>query len=93
MTRPSPLISAIELLELVRAGDRSIRIVDCRWVLGEPGAGAAVYAQAHLPGAIHLDLDHDLADPSGYGAPGRHPLPSPAAFAATLGHAGIGDAD
>ena len=88
-----PLIDASELLRLVRDGARNLRIVDCRWVLGQPGAGAAAYADGHLPGAIHLDLDHDLADPAGFGSPGRHPLPSPAAFAATLSLDGIGDAD
>jgi thiosulfate/3-mercaptopyruvate sulfurtransferase len=88
-----PLIDATELLRLVHDGARNLRIVDCRWVLGQPGAGAAAYADGHLPGAIHLDLDHDLADPAGFGAPGRHPLPSPAAFAATLSLDGIGDPD
>jgi thiosulfate/3-mercaptopyruvate sulfurtransferase len=90
---PDPLMSADELLALVRAGAPNLRIVDCRWILGEPGAGATAYAAGHLPGAIHLDLDHDLADPGGFGAPGRHPLPSPAAFSAVLGGEGIGDAD
>jgi thiosulfate/3-mercaptopyruvate sulfurtransferase len=90
---PDPLISADELLALVRAGTPNLRIVDCRWVLGEPGAGAIAYTTGHLPGAIHLDLDHDLADPAGLGAPGRHPLPSPAAFEAVLAAEGIGDAD
>jgi thiosulfate/3-mercaptopyruvate sulfurtransferase len=90
---PDPLISAEDLLALVRAGASNLRIVDCRWVLGEPGAGATAYAAGHLPGAIHLDLDHDLADPAGFGAPGRHPLPSPAAFTAVLEAEGIGDAD
>ena len=88
---PNPLIQADELLRLVRAGVTNLRIVDCRWVLGQPGAGAIAYAAGHLPGAIHLDLDADMADPSGYGAPGRHPLPSPAAFSASLAAAGIGD--
>lgn len=92
MTR-SPLIRAEELLALVHAGDPNLRIVDCRWVLGQPGAGETAYRAGHLPGAIHLDLDHDLADPHGYGAPGRHPLASPAAVGATLGLAGIGDDD
>jgi thiosulfate/3-mercaptopyruvate sulfurtransferase len=89
----SPLISAVELLALVRAGADDLRVVDCRWVLGRPGAGAAAYAGGHLPGAIHVDLDADLADPSGYGAPGRHPLPSPAAFEARMAELGIGDGD
>ncbi|MBA2383023.1 MAG: sulfurtransferase [Chloroflexi bacterium] len=93
MKRTSPLISAEELLALVRSGDPDLRIVDCRWVLGEPGAGATAYAEGHLPGAIHLDVDDDLADAHGYGAPGRHPLPSPADFTARLAQAGIGDTD
>lgn len=92
MKRSSPLISAEELLELVRADDPDLRIVDCRWVLGEPGAGAGAFAEGHLPGAAHLDLDQDLSDSKGYGAPGRHPLPAPAAFAARLARAGIDDA-
>jgi thiosulfate/3-mercaptopyruvate sulfurtransferase len=86
-----PLIQADELMRLVGAGN--VRIVDCRWVLGRPGAGRAAYESGHLPGAIHLDLDDDLADLDGYGAPGRHPLPSPATVAARLGSAGIGDDD
>lgn len=93
MTAASPLISAEELLALVSAGAPDLRIVDCRWVLGRPGAGADAYRAGHLPGAIHLDLDADLSDPEGLGAPGRHPLPSPAAFAERMGRAGIGDGD
>lgn len=91
MKRSSPLISAEELLELFAAGDPDLRVVDCRWILGAPGVGAAAYAAGHLPGAVHLDLDADLAEPNGFGAPGRHPLPSPAAFAARLIRVGISD--
>jgi len=68
-------------------------IVDVRWYLGKPGAGRAAYLEGHLPGAIFLDLDEDLADPNGLGAPGRHPLPSPAAFIERMAAAGIGDGD
>lgn len=93
MTDVQPLISANELVDLVGAGAEGLRIVDCRWVLGSPGAGVVAYAAGHIPGSIHLDLDDDLADSTGYGAPGRHPLPSPAEFAADLGLAGIGDDD
>src|SRR6185369_16203430 len=66
-------------------------IVDARWYLGKPGAGRAAYDEGHLPGAIFLDLDDDLADPNGFGAPGRHPLPDPAEFATRMQSAGIGD--
>ncbi len=60
--------------------------VDCRWYLGEPERGPAAYAQSHIPGAVYMDLDRDLSAPNG---PGRHPLPDPDAFMATLGRAGI----
>ncbi|HEY2916047.1 MAG TPA: sulfurtransferase [Candidatus Limnocylindrales bacterium] len=85
----SPLLSVAALAEGL--SDPNTVIVDVRWQLGEPGAGRRAYAASHLPGAIFLDLDTDLADLGGYGAPGRHPLPSPADFAARLAFAGIGD--
>jgi thiosulfate/3-mercaptopyruvate sulfurtransferase len=90
-TSRSPLISAAELRTLAATEPDRLRIVDCRWSLGKPGAGRAAYDAGHLPGAIHLDLDDDLADRDGYGAPGRHPLPSPLDVATRLGRLGIGD--
>jgi thiosulfate/3-mercaptopyruvate sulfurtransferase len=93
MTQRSPLISADELLALVARGAADLRIVDVRWYLGRAGGGVTAYAAGHLPGGIHLDLDDDLSDPHGMGAPGRHPLPEPDVFAAELGAAGIGDDD
>ncbi len=72
-----------------RLRDPDLRVVDVRWVLGAPGRGRAAYDTAHLPGAIHLDLDADFADLSA--GSGRHPLPDPAAFAAAMGAAGIGN--
>jgi thiosulfate/3-mercaptopyruvate sulfurtransferase len=69
--------------------DASLRIVDCRFDLGDPDAGAALYRRGHVPGAVYAHLDADLSGPR---APwtGRHPLPEPAALAATLGRFGIG---
>ena len=86
----SPLVSVAELAAL-RDSAKPPVIVDLRWYLGKPGAGRAAYLEGHLPGAIFLDLDADLADPHGLGAPGRHPLPDPSAFAARMAAAGIGD--
>jgi thiosulfate/3-mercaptopyruvate sulfurtransferase len=43
-----------------------------------------------VPGAIFLDLDTDLAAPSG---PGRHPLPDPRDYRKRLEAAGIGSSD
>ena len=73
-----------------RLGAPDLRLVDVRWVLGSPGAGRAAYDAGHLPGAIFLDLDTDLAAAVG---PGRHPLPAPADFRERLEAAGIGAGD
>lgn len=82
-----PLISAQELARRIHEPD--VRVVDVRWVLGQPGAGRRAYDNGHLPGAMFLDLDGDLAQPSGPGRAGRHPLPPPTEFAARLARAGI----
>src|SRR5258706_5726766 len=84
-----PLISAGELRRSLE--DPVLVIVDVRWYLGKPGAGRMAYSESHLPGAIFADLDDDLSDLGGYGTPGRHPLPSPAAFEARMAAVGIGD--
>ena len=84
----SPLISPEALHD--RLGSPDLVVVDVRWVLLQPGAGRAAYDAAHIPGAVFLDLDTDLRAPDG---PGRHPLPSPAAFRATLENVGIGTND
>ena len=68
--------------------DSDLRVVDVRWKLGDPQAGRKAYDQRHLPGAVFLDVDRDLAAPKG---PGRHPLPSAEAFARTMEGVGVGD--
>jgi thiosulfate/3-mercaptopyruvate sulfurtransferase len=88
----SPVVSVEELAGLVeRKPAGGLVTVDLRWVLGQPGAGRRAYDAGHIPGAIFLDLDDDLADPDGFGAPGRHPLPDPAPFVERMAEVGIGD--
>lgn len=77
----STLISPEQLAKELGAAD--LLIVDCRFELSDPTRGARVYAEAHLPGAVYADLDHDLSDLSKRGL-GRHPLPDAAAFSAVL---------
>jgi thiosulfate/3-mercaptopyruvate sulfurtransferase len=86
----SPLLPVDRLAEWLASPAPPV-VVDLRWYLGKPGAGRAAYDEGHLPGAIFLDLDDDLSDLQGFGAPGRHPLPDPAAFVARMAAAGIGD--
>ncbi|MDP8905590.1 MAG: sulfurtransferase [Chloroflexota bacterium] len=82
------LISADRLAG--RIGDEGLRVVDVRWYLNRPGAGQAAYEAGHIPGAIFLDLDEDLSDVHGFGAPGRHPLPHPSDFRRRLEAVSIG---
>lgn len=82
-----PVVSARRLIGWL--ADPELRVVDARFELLDPAAGATLYASSHVPGAVRLDLESDLAgDPRGGG--GRHPLPDMAAFAAALGARGIG---
>jgi thiosulfate/3-mercaptopyruvate sulfurtransferase len=82
----SPLVAAEALAS--RLGDPRLRVADVRWYLGQPGEGRRRYEAAHVPGAVFVDIDTDLAAPPG---PGRHPLPDPRAFAARMGALGIGN--
>ncbi|MBS0439116.1 MAG: sulfurtransferase, partial [Proteobacteria bacterium] len=77
----STLIDAQILSTRIRTGD--VLVVDCRFELADPAAGARAYAQGHIPGAVYASLDHDLSDLSKQGL-GRHPLPDATAFSASL---------
>jgi thiosulfate/3-mercaptopyruvate sulfurtransferase len=66
-----------------------LRVADVRWSLVDKDKGYREYREAHIPGAVFLDVDTDLAAPRGNG-PGRHPLPAPESFAAAMSRAGIG---
>ena len=65
-------------------------LLDVRWRLGGPPP-AELYASGHLPGAVAVDLDRDLAAPVGDGRRGRHPLPDPGALQEALRRWGINE--
>lgn len=67
-------------------------LADVRWYL-DGRSGVEAYEQGHLPGALFVDLDADLSHPDKGGAAGRHPLPTPEAFARSLGRLAIGTDD
>lgn len=78
-----PLISATWLIDRLADGGTTAPVivhVGTTMARSDPGAG---YLDRRLPSARYASLDEDLADPP---APivGRHPLPSPAAFAVVL---------
>jgi thiosulfate/3-mercaptopyruvate sulfurtransferase len=79
------LIGPEELME--RLGEPDLRVIDCSFKLGEPGAGERLWLERHIPGATFLDVDRDLAGEPG--ERGRHPLPEPAALEAAARRAGV----
>ncbi len=72
------LITPDELHALLDAADTPqaapVHVLDVRWTLPVPD-GRPAYREAHVPGAIYVDLDTELAH---HGRPdeGRHPLPA-----------------
>lgn len=84
------LITAEELHRWIDEGGAPV-LLDVRWRLGGPD-GEPAYREGHIPGAVFVRLDEDLA---AHGAPGdgRHPLPPVAHFQAAARRWGISDGD
>ncbi len=80
LLQPAALVSLLESPQLI--------IVDCRFDLADADQGRRAYVQGHVPGAVFASMDHDLAAPR-TPRTGRHPLPTPAAFARLLGKWGF----
>ncbi|MFE1442110.1 sulfurtransferase [Streptomyces sp. NPDC058739] len=87
------IISAPELASEL-TGENPPVVLDVRWQLslakaaGEPPFdGRAEYAAGHVPGAVFVDLDRELA--SEPGTNGRHPLPDVTGFGAAMRRAGV----
>lgn len=85
-----PLISPGELAQRLTEDRRPPVLLDVRWrMAGPPGRDS--YRAGHLPGAVFLDIDSELADSPG--DRGRHPLPDPAVWQETLRASGVNEAD
>jgi thiosulfate/3-mercaptopyruvate sulfurtransferase len=82
----TPLIAAEELAELLTPSNPAATVLDVRWQL-PTGADRHGYLEGHIPGAVFVDLDRQLADPPGQR--GRHPLPSAERFTAGMRAAGV----
>lgn len=87
LTLPGPLVSAEWLAAHLQ--HPSLVVADCRWYI-DGRSGEAAYDAGHIPGAVFVDLDSDLAGSAEVG-PGRHPLPSPEHFAEAMAGLGVGD--
>lgn len=66
-------------------------LVDARWY-PDGSSNRDAYVVGHLPGAIFVDLDTQLAGEAST-LVGRHPLPDPEIFAASMAASGIGEGD
>jgi thiosulfate/3-mercaptopyruvate sulfurtransferase len=86
MSPKHPLISPTELSQSLT----QVKLFDLRWSLTAPTTGRVSYEEGHLPGAVFVDLDRDLAAEEG---DGRHPLPAADDFVATLGRLGLSPDD
>jgi thiosulfate/3-mercaptopyruvate sulfurtransferase len=102
-TPAAPLVAAPDLISELAGGPAGIDgrpvVLDVRWRLVPPPKGRKPrrrpdpvgepdFDAGHVPGAVFLDLDSDLAGPPG--PAGRHPLPDPDDLQTTLRRAGIG---
>jgi thiosulfate/3-mercaptopyruvate sulfurtransferase len=75
---------------LLEEGNR-LRVVDVRWYLDPTRSGRDAYRAGHIPGAVYLDAEFDLAGPGGArGGPlGRHPWPDAQQVERVMSSAGI----
>ncbi len=88
------LISVEQLAHFAQSSEKPLMVFDCTFDLMKPELGQQQFDEAHIPGAIYVNLDkhlsskNDLAAASG----GRHPLPSRETFAAWLSSIGFTNA-
>jgi thiosulfate/3-mercaptopyruvate sulfurtransferase len=88
------LISTEQLANFNPSSDKPLMIFDCTFDLMKPELGQQQFDEAHIPGAVYVNLDKHLSaknDPTAASG-GRHPLPSREAFAAWLGSIGFTNA-
>lgn len=86
---PGPIVPTDWLAR--NLGGANLTILDATWFM--PGSGRdprAEFAQTHIPGAVHIDID-DVAEPNTHPLP--HMVPDEATFAAKVGALGVGNDD
>jgi len=88
MNTTNLLINNKELRFLLQHQDSKVLIFDCRFDLAKPHIGKEQYLEGHIPRAHYVDLGSDLSGPENSQL-GRHPLPTPEAWAITRSQLGI----
>lgn len=86
MSRDDVLITAAELRGVLESGRPTV-LLDVRWALGRTD-GEDDYLRGHVPGAVYVDLDTELAAPPSP-EEGRHPLPALDALQASARRWGV----
>lgn len=87
-----PTVPAVIDIDQAMALTDSASVVwaDVRWYLDGRDA-RSIHEAGRIPGSVFVDVDRDLARPANAPSDGRHPFPSPAAFAKHMSRLGIGD--
>lgn len=70
----------------------TLKVLDVRWTALGAGTGHEEYLRGHIPGAVYVSMNSQLA---GHDGPreGRHPLPDPARFGDTVRMLGLNGGD
>ena len=90
---------SVEQLQTLRDSGQPHTVFDCSFLLTDPQAGEAMYAEAHIAGAVYAHMDKHLSAakdpvtgkplPGSSASGGRHPLPARETFAAWLSSVGF----
>jgi thiosulfate/3-mercaptopyruvate sulfurtransferase len=100
---PTPVVPVDWLRDALARPEGRPVVLDVRWTLRPPPRnakerkaaaredppGLVEHDAGHIPGAVYVDLDTELAGPPG--PAGRHPLPDPDVLEETLQRAGAVD--
>lgn len=85
----SSILITVDELAAALEGPTPPVVLDVRWTLGRTD-GRERYAEAHIPGAVYVDLDAELSAPPSP-EQGRHPLPTETALQEAARRWGVRD--
>ncbi len=87
---PGSLIDTAWLVRALTEDHDDLVVADVRWYPNRPAREG--FESGHVPGAVFVDVDGDLAAPVRPDRRGgRHRLPAPDVFADTMARLGVGD--